>query len=86
MDRFFERAFNKVHAQVNAVQSAPPPNAGKGDNGQPGKVEQQPPEPEVKNAIQAILLHWKNKEYFKHLTACIAHATIWLHQDYKERD
>mmetsp|Transcript_23606 Transcript_23606/g.65020 ORF Transcript_23606/g.65020 Transcript_23606/m.65020 type:complete len:275 (+) Transcript_23606:181-1005(+) len=65
MDRFFERAFNKVHAQVNAVQSAPPPNAGKGDNGQPGKVEQQPPEPEVKNAIQAILLHWKNKEYFK---------------------
>ncbi|KAF5839613.1 DnaJ-like protein [Dunaliella salina] len=58
MDRFFERAFNKVHAQVNAVQSVPPPNAGNGG-------EQQPPEPEVKNAIQAILLHWRNKEYFK---------------------
>jgi hypothetical protein len=53
MDRVFERAFNQVHAQVNAMQAPPKEESKAGETG------------EVKDAIQSILLHWRNKEYFK---------------------
>jgi len=62
MDRLFERAFNRVHAQVNSVQSGPPQGTSKPAA---GNQDEPPEEPEVKSAIQSILLHWKNKEYFK---------------------
>ena len=45
------------------MQSAP--EVGNSKAGGEKQQEQKPAEPEVKSAIQSILDHWENKEYFK---------------------
>lgn len=68
MDRLFERAFNKVHSQVNTVQSEflEKEKQKQGDGGGGGDAEGAEGQPETAQvAIKRILDCWKNKEYFK---------------------